>query len=500
MSTASASPPTDEVRQFGYQQHFRRSIHSFASFAIGFSFVSITTGIFTTYSFAINTAGPAGWWAWAFPAVGFFLVALLCAELAARIPISGLSYQWASRLTSPKLGWGFGWLTICWMIVGGVSVDYAFTTQAFEPLFGFAPSATTSAWITIAVLGAQALILVSSTGLAALINASTVATEVIAVFGLAIALILAVIFGDLGSTSNLTSTGEIPHSGYFALNGPFMLAMLLGCYTLTGFDSAANLSEETDDPTRVVPRAIWRSMLLSGTLGMAFLFALTLALPDVGQVTASAAPISFIVEQQLGVAVQKIFLVLVCASIFACGMVIMLTGSRVIFAMARDERLPGHKSFASVSSRFRTPIWATVAMLVVDVAIMAVFGGKTDTLNKLLGGGAILPGLVYAAIVALYVGVRRQIPKRDGRFNLGRWELPVLCLAIVWMVVDLVVLLFPSQFWEPLEVVFILLGIGVVLFLISLWRAPEAFRRKVGAPLLTSQEKPLDPAISAEEA
>ncbi|HUK77817.1 MAG TPA: amino acid permease, partial [Thermoleophilia bacterium] len=52
------------LAQYGYHQEFDRSLKRFASFAIGFSFISITTGIFTTYGFVLNSAGPLGIWTW----------------------------------------------------------------------------------------------------------------------------------------------------------------------------------------------------------------------------------------------------------------------------------------------------------------------------------------------------------------------------------------------------------------------------------------------------
>jgi len=45
-------------------------------------------------------------------AVGQILVSLVYAQFAARIPLSGSSYQWASRLANPKIGWIFGWIAV----------------------------------------------------------------------------------------------------------------------------------------------------------------------------------------------------------------------------------------------------------------------------------------------------------------------------------------------------------------------------------------------------
>src|ERR1041384_5248623 len=88
----------DQLHQYGYRQQFVRSLRHFESFAVAFSFISITTGIFTTYGFALGTGGPRAIWTWVIVTVGQALVALVYGGLAARVPLSGYSYQWASRL------------------------------------------------------------------------------------------------------------------------------------------------------------------------------------------------------------------------------------------------------------------------------------------------------------------------------------------------------------------------------------------------------------------
>ena len=62
----------------------------------------------------------------------------MIAQFAARIPLSGSSYQWASRLANPKIGWLFGWLTFCYLATGVVAIDNALASTALMPLFGHA--------------------------------------------------------------------------------------------------------------------------------------------------------------------------------------------------------------------------------------------------------------------------------------------------------------------------------------------------------------------------
>src|SRR6266567_6638345 len=103
------------LQKFGYQQEFRRELKRFASFAVGFSFISITTGIFSTYGSVLNWGGPLGIWTWPFVVVGQLFVAFVFAALASRMPLAGYSYQWVSRLVNPKVGWLVGWVSFMFL-------------------------------------------------------------------------------------------------------------------------------------------------------------------------------------------------------------------------------------------------------------------------------------------------------------------------------------------------------------------------------------------------
>src|SRR3954451_19020167 len=100
------------VSQFGYKQELRRTLRMFSVFAVAFSIISITTGIFLNFGFGITHLGPASIWLWPIAAVGQALVALVLAELATRIPLAGANYQWAARLVGPRYGYTVGALGI----------------------------------------------------------------------------------------------------------------------------------------------------------------------------------------------------------------------------------------------------------------------------------------------------------------------------------------------------------------------------------------------------
>ncbi|WP_390898436.1 hypothetical protein [Streptomyces angustmyceticus] len=66
-------------------------------------------------------------------------------------------------MANPKVGWGFGWLTFCYLAIAVVAVDNALASQALMPLAGLRPDEGTARLITLAVLLVQTLLAVAST-------------------------------------------------------------------------------------------------------------------------------------------------------------------------------------------------------------------------------------------------------------------------------------------------------------------------------------------------
>src|SRR6266496_1850472 len=242
----TVSPPTNPDDQllgrFGYRQQFRRSLGPFESFGIGFSFISVTMALFVTYGFLLSVAGPRGIWVWPIALAGQTLVCLVCATMAAKIPVAGVSYQWGSRLANPTVGWWLGWLAFMTLVILTVSVDYAFVQLAFQPMLGIQYTPLDAAVQTSVVLAVQAALIIGSTVLTTRVNNVAVVFEVV---------------------------------------GMVELATLLGSFTLLGFEHSANLAEETHEPRRVVPKAMIRALLAAGVVGMIFLIAVSVAVGDV---------------------------------------------------------------------------------------------------------------------------------------------------------------------------------------------------------------------------
>lgn len=473
------SSADDELGTGGYRPELRRTLGGFAVFAISFAFISVAVGVFATYGEVLATAGPVGIWLWIIAAVGQTLIALVVAQFAARIALSGSSYQWASRLANPRVGWLFGWLSFWYLAIAVVAMDNALARQALMPLLGMAEDESVARVITVAVLVVQAVLVIASTRLLGLFTSGAVAVELAIVAILVVALAVVMVVTGSGHLGNLGSAGIAAGApDYWAIGGGVMAAMVMGLTTLVGFDSAANLAEEAKDPFRSVPRAIVGSVVAAAVVGLAFLIVLTLAIEDVAAVSRDGSPVAAIIRDQLGSVAERILLVCIVFAMFGAGMVVMAACARQVFAMARDGRFPAHRLMRRVNPRTQTPVPATLLILGVGVVLMLALPGSA--LIELIIASTILPALIYGGIVFLYLVVRKRLERKVGGFSLGRFEFPIAIAALIWVVFALFVLVTPDDATVPTLIVLGLIAAGALYFAWMMVRNREVLDSEPG--------------------
>ncbi len=199
-------------------------------------------------------------------------------------------------------------------------------------------------------------------------------------------------------------------------------------------------------------------MLASGVLGFLFLIAVTLAAGDPVALAQSGTPIADVIDKTLGSVVATLLLLMVVLAIFACGLVIMITGVRLTWAMSRDQRFPGWQQWNQISPRFHTPFKATLLYFALAQLILAIFAHSETALFTLFGAATLLPAVMYASTVVLYLVNRRSLPE-NGKFDLGVWEIPILVVAVVWLAFELA-LFRDSSFAQAWAYVLVMVVIG----------------------------------------
>ena len=136
--------------------------------------------------------------------------------------------------------------------------------------------------------------------------------------------------------------------------------------------------------------------------------------------------------------------------------------------MSRDERFPGYQLFRQVNVRTRTPLAATLfAGLLIEVVLavfagLGIFANQTSPLNYLFSAATLLPAIIYLATVILYASARHKLPPARG-FSLGAFEVPIIILALVWLLFELAIFR-DTSFAEPWIYSLIMFGLGLIYF------------------------------------
>lgn len=442
------SPVTDnnDLASFGYRQELKRSMGSFSSFAAGFSYISILTGLFQMFYLGYGVAGPAFFWTWPFVLAGQLLVALCFAELASRFPLSGGVYQWAKFTGNPFLGWMTGWIYLSCLVVtiAAVAMALQVSLPQISSSFQFIGTSDDAKSVALnAILLGSILIVISTIinargiKLLALINNIGVFTELIGIIMLIVLLFLKRVRSPAEAVVHINTTG----SGFNAFpDGSILLAAtaLTASYVLYGFDTAGTLAEETHDPRKTAPRAILRALLAAGFAGLLVLLLALMAAPDLGMPDLGniRGGLPMLVKSVLGETMGSLFLCIVIFAIIVCTLAVHSGAVRLMFAMGRDGCLPFSKSLSEVSAKTQTPVLATLLCGLGAIIILGM-NIQFPKVFELITSIAILwANLAYWIVVALQLKNRitsaRNGVASDAKFSLGKWGLPVNILALIW--------------------------------------------------------------------
>lgn len=474
-SSAGATPRSTQQQGsgFGYAEQFPRVLRKFALFAVAFSIVSITTGIFVNYSYGLTQLGPAAVWLWPVAAVGQFLVVLVLAELAGHIPLAGANYQWAARLVNSRFGYLVGALGILYSAVGLPGIALVGLAPLTATVLGLdAEDGRLLVFIAVVALVVAYLLNIIRVQLAARVNNVAVFAEIIGTVVLSAIVFFAWVQGgseapDGGHGFGFLFTVSTDQPIFSAVVG----ASLVGIFTLVGFEAAADLAEEAVDARRTVPRAMILSVVVSGVLGMLALFGFTLAIPDLPATTESPVPLAAIAQYWLGDTATGIFLVVVVFSMFALSVIGAAANSRLIFAMARDNLLPFSAVLRRVNPRTGTPVAALLTSLVICLLLLVYGTLDGDAFGVLIGATALVPYLVYLLTLGAYLTRRKALVESgDGGFRLGVWATPVAVLALLWLIAVVASLTLPEAFRSADYVVLGALGLTGVWYVAALHR------------------------------
>jgi urea carboxylase system permease len=414
-----------DLARFGYKQELRRSLGVFSSFAVAFSYISPSTGIFTLFALGLGTIGGVFIWSWPLVAFGQFMIALGFAELASHYPVAGSVFQWTKYLAGKTYSWFAGWIYLFAGIltVAGVCVTLPLALiPAFQNMgWNLANSLHNQRIIAIITLVVITIMNIFGVKLVAIVNNTGVLFEIL---GMVVFAFILALFHHHQSGAVIFHTG-----GTSLTTGTFLIAMFMSLFVIYGFDTAGTLAEETRDPRREAPKAILGSIIGAFVIGGIFLYACLLAIPNLGDAVKGPFGPADIIDANFGNAFSTVFLLVVAAAIFVCCLSIQTSTIRLGFGMARDRALPGSRWLARVHPQLHTPIFTCIAIGVLAFIPMLQYAGAAIIA---IAATAMIYLAYFVGNLALLRARLRGWPKAKAPFSLGRWGLPVNLLGLAW--------------------------------------------------------------------
>jgi amino acid transporter len=449
---------TKRLAELGYSQELNRTWSGFQNFAISFTIISILAGCFTTYFQAWNNGGPiAISWGWPLISIPILIIGFCMSELVSAYPTAGGIYWWASKLGGPAWGWFTGWFNLIGLIAVTASVDYGAATflntvfglYSFDLFNGTGTGKTFlhgTFFLFLVILTLHAVINIAGSHLVARVNSISVWWHVA---GVAAIIAVLVIVPDKHANVDFVFTERINNSGFGHSMFWFYvlpLGFLLTQYTITGFDSCAHISEETQGAADNAAKGVWRSIFYSAVIGYVLLLAITFAAADPKAVTEGGGSSIAVLTSAMGTSWVKFVLIISTVGQLFCGTACLTSASRMCYAFSRDGAIPGSKIWSRVNER-RIPFNAVIFMAVCGaiITVPAYFPNKA---GLTVAFGAVVSiaviGLYIAYVIPIYLRWRAGDTWEAGPWTNGKkykWMNP---FATVWVAIITVIFILPT--------------------------------------------------------
>jgi amino acid transporter len=352
-------------------------------------------GVFGFVSEAANGMVPL---AYLVGLAGMLFTALSYASMARAFPVAGSVYSYVGRGLHRVAGFFAGWLILLDYILVPALL-YVFSTVALRPLFPRVPDVL---WI-VGFAGFNAAINLVGISLTARVSFIILALEIVTL-GLFVVIGLFALYHGHGAGS--LTVKPVYDPAVFSLPA-VVSATSIAVLSFLGFDGISTLAEESVGRGGSVARATVVSLLL-----VAALFILqTWIAADLARGSAFASPETSFYEIAGRAGGPNLRLLVIGANILASGVANALVAqaavSRILYAMARDGRLPAILS--RVHPRYRTPYVSTLIVAGISVAIGVLFARHVDDLTRIVNFGALIAFLLlHVAVINYFLRQQRS--------------------------------------------------------------------------------------------
>ncbi|KIM92611.1 hypothetical protein OIDMADRAFT_36482 [Oidiodendron maius Zn] len=455
-STSTSAPTTDKITPGEVipvtDSNFAQRFNLLSTLGISFSITATPLGIGTYLSVVIGVGGSPVYFYGYLVAVGLnLLVCISLAEIAAVHPHASGQIWWTAVLAPKRYARGLsyitGWLTgaawFFWLAAASLITSQLiwalvcvchnlFVVQPWHYYVLYVAATLVALLFNIPLVKVYPYLL---KGVAIYINAGA--------FFVLVALLVQAhpkqsakfVFADFVNLTGWSSNGIV-----------FMLGLLPGSVAVNGFDSAAHMAEEMDNPRKQVPQVMVGSAVLSAMTGvpMILVYMFCNVAPDNLLTPIGGQPVAQLMLDALhSLPLTIIGILIFIITLVAATTSIMTTFSRVWWSFAREGGVPFSMWLSQTDTRWKLPVNAILFSFVATLLIGLIEIGSSTAINAILGTSVLCIFASYSIPIFCLVIDRRRALAGKRYFSLGRAGMTINVVALLWMVYDFVWLCFP---------------------------------------------------------
>ncbi|MDQ6818492.1 MAG: APC family permease [Actinomycetota bacterium] len=302
--------------------------------------------------------------------IGSLGLAYVIAVYARRYAGAGAIFEYLSHAVHNSFGIfsaGVYLLGTLFLGAGGIYIGLGFLVQGFFQ----AHIHTSVPWWMGGAIALAIVFLLNHYGVRLAIRGVLILATVSAIPFLLLAIVIIAKGGVGGNTLAVFGTGSSSWNAVF--NG-----ILFAVTLFIGFEAAASIAEETENPRRSIPLAVVGAVALSAVFYLIVTYAATIGFGKAALAKnawfASASPMGDLATTYVGNWLSVVVDLVIILDALSLSIAIMVTGSRIIFALGRDGLLP---RFAARTSRHDTPIFGNLAIVIWSVLLL-IWAGTTN--------------------------------------------------------------------------------------------------------------------------
>lgn len=354
----------------------RKSLRLWHVVIIGLAYLTPMT-VFDTFGIVSGiTAGhvPS---AYILALAGILFTAVSYGTLVRRFPQSGSAYTYTQRAINKHVGFLVGWSSLLDYLL--LPMINALLAKLY--LSAMFPEVPEWVWV-VGFVTLISLINMRSINLVASFNTLFVGVQIVIMTVFAYLCVRGLDQGEgLGTAWTLQPFAD----GQTHISALVAGATIL-CFSFLGFDAVSTLSEETRNPEKVIPRAIFLVALIGGVMFILMSFFIQAYFPTMARFHDQEAALPEIALYVGGKLFQSIFIVCTVINTIASGLASQTSVSRLLYVMGRDKVIP-QGLFARLHPRYKTPV---LNIAVVGVISLSAIFFDLVTATSIINFGALV--------------------------------------------------------------------------------------------------------------